>query len=188
MHGAQLMAKRTGRKRLYGIERRNDGKAKPPYETPHGEIRRLRDAALAGMRHPEWGTVCGMLFLQGKINAEGYAAAKLYDRARADYTEAICTPGAVKSGNMQVGIVSHPPDPDSAEGREVANRDSRAVTRFYSAQEALKSAGKMAEATVIATLGGDYPVGHEILHALNRGLSALAAHYRLTNHRNREQD
>jgi hypothetical protein len=40
------------------------------------EIRRVREAALAGMRDPLWGTQLGRLFLEGKISGEQFRAGR----------------------------------------------------------------------------------------------------------------
>lgn len=41
-----------------------------------GEIKRLREAALSGMRDPLWGTQLGRLFLEGKIVAAQFRAGR----------------------------------------------------------------------------------------------------------------
>ena len=45
-------------------------------EYPPAQVRRLRDAAMAGLRDPEWGTELGRLYLEGTITAAMYAAGK----------------------------------------------------------------------------------------------------------------
>lgn len=44
------------------------------------EIKRVREAALAGMRDPIWGSELGRLFLNGKINAEQFRAGRQWSQ------------------------------------------------------------------------------------------------------------
>ena len=151
--------------------------------TPTAEIRRLRDAAIAHMRHVEWGTVCGMLFLNEKIDAVMYEASKRWGMLHAAYGSAICAPFPVRTLQVDSGF-SHPPDPDSDEGKNQAHRDRDAVENFREAEYKLIAAGKLAEITVRnAVERNEYPVGEAGMQALNRGLIALALHWGLTNQR-----
>lgn len=151
--------------------------------TPVAEIRRLRDASLAHMRHTEWGTVCGLLFLTEKIDAVMYEASKRWGLVELANRSAICMPGQVRALNMEASH-SHPADPDSDEGRLAVTRDERAVDNFNKAHEALLAAGKLAEHAVRdAVERNEYPIGETGREALNRGLIALALHWGLTNQR-----
>jgi hypothetical protein len=149
------------------------------------EVRRLRDAALAGMQASAWGTELGRLFLTGKIGAEAFEAGKWWSEMAAKYVEAIAAPAPDPRSiePVQRGH-SHPVDPDSALGREQAERDARTVAAMREAAALLAGAGTLVEATVRAVCERDEaPVGERGMRALDRGLVLLAAHIGLTNRR-----
>ena len=52
------------------------------------EISRLRDAALAGMKDPIWGTQLGILHLSGKLTNSQLAAGKRWAELARDYSTA----------------------------------------------------------------------------------------------------
>jgi hypothetical protein len=144
-------------------------------ELPPTQVRRLRDAALAGLRDPEWGTELGRLYLTGAITAAMYAAGKDWrDKA----TKYIGTFGLlpVRSLLVEGRGGSLPPDPETPEGQKRARRDAAAKKRFDEAHQVLLSAGKLAEHTVRRLCEHDEtPCGMAELIALRNGLSALAA-------------
>ncbi len=143
-------------------------------EFPPTQVKRLRDAAMAGLRDPEWGTELGRLYLEGTITASMYAAGKDWREKAAKYVKSL--------GHFPVRTIlpeSHrgslPPDPDTAEGQKQARREADAMERFFEAHHVLISAGKLAEATVRALCEhNEGPCGMAELIALRNGLSALA--------------
>lgn len=176
-HGALGM--RAGRKRNQGV-RYPSGDIVREREYSPLEVKRLRDAAMRGLRDPEWGTELGRLFLENRIPAALYAAGKRWAIEAATYRSAIDI-FPIRSTSLEVGIKSHPPDPDSEDGQEVASKDRAAVERFFAAHAVLISAGMGAESAVRALceegrcLAGDYERRSAIA-----GLVHLAEHYRLT--------
>jgi hypothetical protein len=142
------------------------------------EVRRLRDAALRGMRDPEWGTELGRLFLQREITAAMYAAGRRWAQDAAKWRHAI---GAfpVRTAAFERGH-SHPPDPDSPQGQEQAKRDRDAAERFFDAQAVLVATGSGAERAVQALCERDEAPTFVDLICARAGLSALATHYGLT--------
>ncbi len=143
-------------------------------EYPPAQVRRLRDAAMRGLRDPEWGTELGRMFLEGKITGAMYAAGKDWREKAAKYANAI---GAfpVRSAALERGIQALPADPDSPEGQECAKREANAMERFFEAHAKLLSAGKMAETCVRRLCEhNEGPCGTAELIALCNGLSALA--------------
>src|SRR5215470_9629640 len=116
-------------------------------EFPPTQVKRLRDAAMAGLRDPEWGTELGRLYLEGTITATMYAAGKDWREKAARYVSTL--------GHFPVRTIlveergdSLPPDPDTEEGRKQSRRDTAAMERFFEAHHVLLSAGRLAEATV----------------------------------------
>ena len=147
------------------------------------EVRRLRDAALAGMQSSAWGTELGRLFLTGKIGAEAFEAGKWWGEMAAKYVDAIAAPAPdPRSMLLWKRGHGHPPDPDSALGREQAERERRTVVTMREAHATLAAAGTLVEATVRAVCErGEAPVGEAGLQALDRGLVLLAGYIGLTN-------
>jgi hypothetical protein len=163
---------KPGRKPRDRGERFPSGKLRR--EPPPVMVRRLRDAALAGLRDPEWGTELGRLYLEGTITATMYAAGKAWRDKAARYVRAINSFG-VRSPVLEQGRAGSPPDPDSETGREQARREANDMERFFEAHAILLSAGRLAEATVRRLCEHDEgPCGHAELIALRNGLSALA--------------
>jgi hypothetical protein len=143
-------------------------------EFPPTQVKRLRDAAMSGLRDPEWGTELGRLYLEGTITAEMYAAGKDWREKAAKYVNTLGH-FPVRSLLMENRGGSPPPDPDTAEGEKRARREANAMERFFEAHAVLLSSGKMAEATVRRLCEHDEgPCGIVELTALRRGLSALA--------------
>src|ERR1700759_1626797 len=56
------------------------------------EIKRLRDAALAGMQNPAWGSELGRLLLAGKLEAELYAAGQHWSECATRYRQPLAAP------------------------------------------------------------------------------------------------
>jgi hypothetical protein len=145
-------------------------------------VRRLRDAALAGLRDPEWGTHAGRLFLDGTLTAEEYAAAKWWRELAAKYRAAICSPPPQpKALNMEAGRGSSSVDPDSEAGQIEAGEHRITVKLFDAAHAALIAAGMLAERAVRQLCEHDEsPVGEEQRQWAICGLKRLAIYRGLT--------
>lgn len=185
MHGNARMAKSKSQKPELIIVREPNGKpqrSSDDREFPPTQVKRLRDAAMRGMADAEWGTVCGRLFLEGRLPASAYAAAKWWAERVVKYHSAINAPPpnprAITIGGSSGG---EPPDPDSFEGRLRTKREQKAVTDFMEAHCVLVSAGKLAEHCVRSVCENNYtPCGTLEYEALERGLLWLADHRGLT--------
>ena len=146
------------------------------------QVRRLRDAAAAGMSDPEWGTELGRLFLQGKVSAPNYAAGKWWAVLAVRARRAIDAPKEAPTKAAFVwGIGGRDADPDSDEGKKLAARDREDVMEFMAAHGALLGAGMLAERAVRSVCEDRKTVeGHQELISLNRGLSWLGEYRDLT--------
>lgn len=167
-------------KRKHMVARQPNGQPRREREFPAAQIRRLRDAAMAGLRDPQWGTELGRLYLAGNISEIQYAAGKWWSEAAASFRRAI---GAfpVRSPSVEVGRGGASPDPDSEEGRKLAVREAEQAERFFEAHAVLLSAGRGAERAVRDVCErGLCSVAMSELMALRVGLSALASHRGLT--------
>lgn len=139
------------------------------------EIRRLRDAALAGMRDPTWGTEIGRLYLVGKITSTMFAAGKRWAELASQYSHALCSPSPDPKAISLDRTGAHHVDPDSPEGRKEARRHARAVASFIDAHVALKTHGTGSERIVRSVCErGEMPTGHQEIIALSGGLARLA--------------
>jgi hypothetical protein len=116
-------------------------------EFPPAQVKRLRDAAMAGLRDPEWGTELGRLYLEGTITASMYAAGKDWREKAARYVSSLGH-FPVRSLLIEGRGGSMPPDPDTPEGQKRARREADAMERFFEAHHVLLSAGKLAESAV----------------------------------------
>lgn len=172
------MAK-AGRNRLQG-ERYKNGALKtsvPKHEHAPSAVKRLADAAIAGMRDAEWGTVIGRYYLTKKLTSLEYATGKRWALTSADYTRHFgLTSPDPKSIAIGAPSRGEPPDPDSDAGQAMAKTAAKARKRFEEAHKALLKCGMQAESAVrrLCEGIGETPTGHEqFLHA-KRGLKALA--------------
>ena len=109
-------------------------------EFPPAQVKRLRDAAMAGLRDPEWGTELGRLYLEGTITAAMYAAGKDWREKAARYVSSLGH-FPVRSILVENRGGSLPPDPDTPEGRKRARREADAMERFFEAHHVLLGAG-----------------------------------------------
>lgn len=151
---------------------------------PSSEVKRLRDAALSGMRDPTWGTELGRLYLVGKITAEMFAAGKRWGEMAVQYSQALCSPCPDPKAVCFDRSGGESPDPDSHEGRREARRHVRAIASFIDAHAALKTDSPPSERIVRAMCERNEMLpGHESLIALSRGLAVLAGFWGLTHHR-----
>jgi hypothetical protein len=152
-----------------------------PDVTP-AQVKRLRDAALAGLQREEWGSELGRLLLTGKIAAEHYAAGRRWSEAMARYRAALGAPPPHPPALSfeRSGAKAAPPDPASAEGERLAVRDGAAVRELRDAEAALREAGPLPERVVRSVCEHDEaPCGVRELDALGRGLAALARFWRM---------
>jgi hypothetical protein len=171
-NGLSVLREPSGRRARAGRE---------PDVTP-AQVKRLRDAALAGLQREEWGSELGRLLLTRKIEAEHYAAGRRWSQAAARYRAALCAPLphppaiSFESG----GSRATPPDPASPEGERLAARDGATVRELREAEAALREAGPLAERVVRGVCERDEaPGGMRELEALNRGLAALVRFWRM---------
>jgi hypothetical protein len=154
-----------------------------PRRQPQGpsptEIVRLRDAALAGLRDPIWGTTLGRLYLAGKLTSSQFAAGRRWAELVKVYASACLSPRPPRSAKLERGD-GMAVDPDSAVGRREARRHVQAVESYIAASEILKHAGETPRRAVTDVVERDlYPVGQFQMAALHVGLSALATLWRV---------
>jgi hypothetical protein len=145
-------------------------------------VKRLRDAALAGLQSEEWGSELGRLFLAGKIGPDLYAAGRRWMECAAHYRAALGAPlPHPRAVPLERGNASAAPDPDSEAGRRQAARELAAMRELREAQAVLRDAGVLAERVVRSVCEHDQAAcGAREHDALARGLQSLARFWRMT--------
>ena len=160
-------------------------KAGQPREHAPLLVKRLRDAALGGMRDPEWGTELGRLLLNNAITEAMYAAGKRWAEQAARY-QGVIGMFPIKSSSAEGGSWGHQPDPSSPRGQEIAARDRDAMERYFEAEAVLVGCQPGGGANVRQVVrrvceDGELPGGYSEVLALRIGLLRLATHWGLTN-------
>lgn len=170
-------------KRKSVVAREPNGRPQRERESAPAAVKRLRDAALREVRHAEWGTELGRLFLTNTITEAMYAAGKWWSEQAKKFQSAI---GAfpIRTASLEAGRGGTAPDPDSPEGQKIARREANQAEVFFAAHAALVQSGYE---TVVRRLceENEMPCGVGDLMGVRRGLLTLAEHRGLTNQRKR---
>lgn len=171
-------------------QREPNGRVQRTPEHSPSEVRRLRDAALSGMRDPLWGTELGRLYLVGKITTPMYAAGKRWAELSVKYSQALCSPSPDPKAICFDRSGSDSADPDSYEGRKEARRHQRAVASFMDAHAKLSTEGGALAERVVRSMceRNQILVGHAELLALCSGLSTISDFWGLTDSRKSPSD
>ena len=145
-------------------------------------VRRLRDAALAGVRDQEWGSELGRLYLFNHIEPAQYAAGRKWSEMARNYQIALNAPRSdPRPASFQRLGHGHDADPDSETGRQMIRRQKDTVEKTQAALRALRRAGALAESVTRNVCEHDRCVSGTVeMNALTRGLSELASHLGLT--------
>lgn len=162
------------------VRRQPNGQPHREREFPPLQVKRLRDAAMAGMRDPEWGTELGRLYLARRISEVQYAAGKWWAETAGWYHQAIGVQ-PLRSPSAELGRGGSSPDPDSPKGQELATREAERAERYFEAHAVLLGAGAGAEKAVRDVCERSLCcVSASELMALRVGLFAIAVHRGLT--------
>lgn len=146
------------------------------------EAKRIRDEAARKVRHSEYGSELGRLWLDDKISAPMYEAGKKWIIVAVQRSMALQGPSAnPRSINVGSGGESHPVDPDSPAGLQEAKHHAKAVLAYDAALEAITKASW----TAIETVCGQSLAlcGHQQLLDFRCGLMILAKLWGLTESR-----
>lgn len=143
--------------------------------------KRLRDAAVARMADPEWGSEAGRLFLAGKITATQYQAAKRWWSCREAYLVAIGSPMpyplAPGGGSAHAG---EDPPVDTKEGQRLLEKRHRAMDQYDDAVAALGTGVDLLAAFRLTMEHEQAPIGAVGLSNLAWCLDRLARHWRIS--------
>lgn len=169
-----------GLKRRRAFAREPNGRVQREREFGAAQIRRLRDAAMRGLRDSEWGTELGRLYLERIITEEMYAAGKRWTEEASQYHASIGI-FPIRTAQLQLGRGGKDADPDSAEGKKQASREANGAERFFEAHAVLVGAGPVASMAVRRLCEENQSLaGSKERIAARDGLSSLVAHYGLT--------
>jgi hypothetical protein len=149
------------------------------------EVKRLRDAALAGMQNPEWGSELGRLLLAGKLEPELYAAGQHWAECAMRYRQALDAPRpSPPPASLEPKSPAAAVDPATDAGQRQTARDVAAIAALKEAHAALRMAGVLAERVVRRVCEHEEAVcGTGEFVALRRGLLALALFWGMTRRR-----
>lgn len=169
----------AGRKRKQG-RRYASGDLVREVETPPAAIRRLRDAALAGMQDARWGAEIGRLYLAGRITSEQYAAGcRWADLARRHSAALGARAGTASSSDFNRSQGA-PIDPDSDAGLLESRRHLKDLERYQKALVVLARHGVSVRMAIRRLCEDDLHLSFlEFGHAMF-GLNELAMHFGLT--------
>jgi hypothetical protein len=176
------MARKIGTKLSVAREpsgRRSRAGSEP--ELAPTQVKRLRDAALAGVQAEEWGSELGRLLLAGKIRAEHYAAGRRWAECVTRYRAALGAPPPHPPPiPFERSSATAPPDPASEPGQRQAAHEVAAVRELRDALAVLRGTGALAERVVRRVCEQDEaPCGMRELEALALGLLGLARFWRM---------
>lgn len=185
MHGstsavATTIRNRKGRKRREG-KRYASGDLVREIATPPAAIRRLRDAALAGMQDARWGTELGRLYLNDRLTSEQYNAGCRWEALAIRYNAALGAKSSLPSVSDFGRTSGAPVDPDSDAGLLEAKRQRADMARYREAFVVLARQGHLVTRAVRELCEDGAVLDSEgFAHAIT-GLNALAADFGLTN-------
>jgi hypothetical protein len=150
-------------------------------EYPPAQVKRLREAALSGLRDPEWGTELGRLLLNGVITDAMYAAGKRWAELAARYKNVLGI-FPIKSSSAEGGSWGHQPDPDSPRGQEIAKADRNSMEAYFEAEAALVMHMGPGVLPMVRSVceEGQIPGGYYEVLNLRIGLLKLVTHWGLT--------
>ena len=152
---------------------------------PPVSAKRLRDAAIARMADPEWGTELGRLWLAGKITAAEYQAGKRWWNVREAYLLAIGSPPAYPSSVMSSALggmgsaAGDDPPITTREGRRLKEKRERAIAEYDRATAAIGTGVDMLAAFRLTMEHEQAPIGAVGLSNLAWCLERLAQHWRI---------
>ncbi len=162
--------------------REPNGRIQREKDTAPSEIRRLREAALSGLRDSRWGTELGRLCLIGRIDDQQLAAGLRWAEYADRYRQALLSPSPdPKAIAYEHRGAGHSIDPDSPEGQKEMRRHCRAVASFIDAATALKAHSAKSMSVIREVCEGNKAaVGHEQIMLLSSGLTVLSDFWGLT--------
>jgi hypothetical protein len=122
----------------------------PPTALPSPvETRRLRDAAVSGLRDAVWGSQLGRLHVTGALDASQLAAGKYWSELTSAYSVACRSPAGPRTVLLDA-VGGQPIDPDTASGAKEIARHERATAAWIEGRDVLRKAGPAVEAAVDA--------------------------------------
>ena len=180
-NGTGMTKTRKGRKRKEG-RRYASGDAVREVHTPPTAIRRLREAALAGMQDARWGTELGRLFLLNRLTADQYNAGCRWEVLAIRHRAALGAKSGLPSPSDFGRTNGTPCDPESESGVLEAKRHLMDLDRYQKALMVLAARGVNVTRAVKALCEEGLILDTESFCHAVAGLDALmAANFGLTN-------
>lgn len=181
------MAKRKANAKILYVIREGTGRpsravAEEMRVCTPAEIKRLRNAALKGMKDEHWGWEIGRLFLEGRIPADQFEAGKRWRRLVWGWRQAYGIPASsTKALSLFQEPRSPPADPDSEKGQAQIERARALHDELRLAHGVVESYGGEAVRTLRHVVEDDcVPIGLEDFNRLRKCLGALSSLWGLT--------
>lgn len=169
----------AGRKRKSGKRHASGDLVREVVPAPSA-IRRLRDAALAGMADARWGAEIGRLYLAGRITSEQYGAGCRWADLASRHSVAIGSRAGMASSSDFNRSHGTPVDPDSEAGELEVRRHLKDLERYQKALVVLARHGASVTQAIRRLCEEDmHLTSLEFGHALF-GLTRLVDHFGLT--------
>lgn len=140
---------------------------------PEALLKRLALDA-AGQLHA---TPFARMRLRNEITEAQYAVGNWFAQLEHEYRRAIGSPGGIRTSTGERITKSHPPDPFSATGWNIAASERSAVRKFESARMAGMESGRVRfKHFWFVVVDGGMPVGYVATKAVQEVCSALDKH------------
>ena len=173
---------RYKRKNRLIVAREPNGQPQRKRSIAPSEAKRIRDEAARKVRHSEYGSELGRLWLDDKISAPMYEAGKKWIIVAVQRSIALQSPSAnPRSLNIGSGGESHPIDPDTPQGEREAKHHAKAIVAYETAFESVTKPSWTAIETVCEQ--NLALAGHQQLLDFRCGLMILAKLWGLTDGR-----
>jgi hypothetical protein len=185
-HQERALSKRDKKSMLVPVREPNGRLQRPTADAIEAVspavVKRLRDAAVLGMRDAEWGTELGRLFLMGEIAGPDFTAGKRWGNLVVAYHLAIgAKPPYPKAMSFERRNPSPEPDAESDKAKQKLKTEIAIIDDMREAHAVLIGAGMLAERAVRAICEqNDASVGIFGIANLQRGLAWLALHWGLS--------
>lgn len=168
---------------------------KPGKRTPSGQLSRegraaaealspamlglLKQEVIRSLQNPLWGTQLGIMNLGGELTTPEHEAGRRWTNLAVSYQRALGAKGIRPVSFERVGA-SCDYDPDSDEGREIAEMEKRICEDFEEALRALYDAGRAAAYAVRLLCEENQVLSWQQKRDAKCGLLALVEHWELT--------
>ena len=109
---------------------------------PETHIKRLKRGVAEGFVGPEYGTELALMLYRAEITRSQYEAAEDFVQARYAFLR-VSEAKSLRAAQLESGLGSKEPDPDSEVGKRIAAREERIKRRYEELYRVVKGCGKV---------------------------------------------